>query len=191
MGSSGSRANTSPGPESEMARIRPALPEDADAIAHVHVLSWQSTYRGLIPQDILDDLSVEQRKDWWQRTITGPSQNEVLVVDDAGQLVGFAGYGSERAGNRVYRGELLAIYLLEQHQRKGWGRSLVRAAAQGLLKRGITSMLVWVLSDNPSRYFYEKLEAVYLRQKPLEIGGVLYQESAYGWADIHSLAAAI
>jgi len=42
--------------------IRPATPEDARAIAEVHVASWRYAYRGLLPDDVLDRLSVEERE---------------------------------------------------------------------------------------------------------------------------------
>lgn len=32
-------------------RLRPAQPEDALAVARVHVRSWQAAYRGLLPDD--------------------------------------------------------------------------------------------------------------------------------------------
>jgi L-amino acid N-acyltransferase YncA len=171
-----------------MGRVRLAVPADADAIARVHVASWRTTYRGLMPDEVLDSLSVERRRDWWQGVIENPEQIEVAVAEESGQVVGFASYGAERADDPVYRGELDAIYLLKDHQRKGWGRSLVAAAVRGLLKRGLSGMLVWVLSDNPACSFYENLGGVYLRRKPLEISGVSLQESAYGWIDIHPLA---
>jgi hypothetical protein len=48
-------------------------------------------------------------------------------------------------------------------------------------------MLVWVLADNPARGFYERLGGRYLRQKPIEIGGIDLFEAAYGWDDIRVL----
>ncbi len=173
-----------------MALIRPAVPEDAGAIARVHVAAWQTTYRGLMPDAILDSLSVERRRDWWQTIIGGPEQVEVVIAEDGGKLVGFASYGAERENDPVYRGELHAIYLLQEHQGQGLGRLLIRASAEGLLRRGLNSMLVWVLSTNPARSFYERLGGVYLREKPLEIGGAVLQESAYGWPDLQALTGA-
>ena len=38
--------------------IFPAGPEDALALALVHVTSWRETYRGLLPDSFLDRMSV-------------------------------------------------------------------------------------------------------------------------------------
>lgn len=41
--------------------IRKANRDDAPGIAKVHVDSWRTTYKGIIPQSFLDELSYEQR----------------------------------------------------------------------------------------------------------------------------------
>src|ERR1041385_8579918 len=49
--------------------IRPAAPEDAPAIARVHVESWRTTYRGIFPQGLLDGLSIEDRARSWNEVL--------------------------------------------------------------------------------------------------------------------------
>ncbi len=49
-------------------------------------------------------------------------------------------------------------------------------------------MLLWVLSTNSSRGFYEKLGGRYLKTKPIDIGGEILEEVAYGWDDLPNLA---
>jgi ribosomal protein S18 acetylase RimI-like enzyme len=169
-----------------MALIRPAVPGDVDGIARVHIASWTTTYRGLMPDEVLGHLSFVRRREGWQRSLEQHPQ-ELIVAEAANQIVGFVIYGAERQQDPVYHGELYALYLLERYQKIGLGRSLVSAASEALLRVGISSMLVWVLSVNPARRFYEKLEGHYLRDKPFEMPGVRLQESAYGWLDIRSL----
>lgn len=41
--------------------IRPAHEGDAQGIAHVHTESWKTTYRGIVPDDFLDHLTIESR----------------------------------------------------------------------------------------------------------------------------------
>lgn len=80
--------------------IRPARPEDALAIGHVHVDSWRTTYRGLLPDSVLASLSVEQRAATWRQAIDAALKDEsrsfVQVADDlANGIVGFASAGPE------------------------------------------------------------------------------------------------
>jgi hypothetical protein len=46
---------------------------------------------------------------------------------------------------------------------------------------------VWVLADNPSRGFYEKLGGKFVYEKAVRIGGIALREVAYGWEDIQPL----
>ena len=42
-------------------KIRRATEKDLIGIAHVHVETWQSTYAGIIPDDYLQSLTIENR----------------------------------------------------------------------------------------------------------------------------------
>jgi GNAT superfamily N-acetyltransferase len=169
--------------------IREARPEDAPAIARVHVDSWRSTYKGLVPDEHLAALSCERREQGWRDALSNPAHPSFVYVaeDEAGSVVGFASGGPEREGNPDYKGELYAIYLFDRSQRRGFGRQLTQAVARRLLNAGISSMLVWVLAGNPGRAFYEALGGQYLFEKKITIGEKELVEVAYGWQDIRTL----
>lgn len=169
--------------------IRFALEEDAQAIARAHVASWQTTYRGIIADEILDNLSVESRFDYWRKFISQAEEQQscLLVAEEKSQIVGFCSAGPGRDPIPGYQAELYAIYLLQAAQGHGTGRQLVRAAAKHLAAHNFQSMFVWVLRDNPARYFYQALGAKYLQEKPITIGTQELIESAYGWDDIRLL----
>jgi GNAT superfamily N-acetyltransferase len=172
--------------------IRVAAPADAHGIAAVHVASWRTTYRGIVPQAYLDGLSVDARALTWQRQLGNAADHTCtyIVEDDGERIIGFAGGGPPRDGNPAYAGELYAIYLLRECQRQGIGRRLVRAVAERLAHEGMRSMLVWVLEDNPSRRFYEALGGVLLPERQyFERGGARLAEVCYGWPDIAVLRA--
>ena len=165
--------------------IRAAGIDDAPAIARVHVASWRSTYRGLLPDDFLASLTESAYADRWRRFI-GEKSNRIYVVEDEGPaghgVVGFASGGRERAGETGYTGELYAIYVLDSFQRRGYGRELVRAVVAGMREMELEDMLIWVLRDNrPARDFYERLGGVYVRAQPITIGTVTLEEVSYGW----------
>ena len=161
--------------------IRPAKVEDAPAIARVHVASWQSTYRGMLPDEFLASLSESGYAERWKRVI-GEGTSKVYVAEDGGEVVGFASGGRERAGEKGYVGELYAIYVIDAAQRRGFGRELVRASVAGLRELGLDDMIIWVLRDNqPARRFYERLGGMYVRAQPITIGAVTLEEVSYGW----------
>ena len=161
--------------------VRTAVPNDAPAIARVHVSSWRSTYSGLLPEEFLASLSETGYAERWRRLIADGA-SRIYVVEDEGEVVGFASSGRERAGEPGYEGELYAIYVLDRAQRRGFGRELVRATVGGLRELGLGDMIIWVLRDNsPARAFYERLGGMYVRTQPITIGPATLEEVSYGW----------
>ncbi len=164
--------------------VREAECRDAAGIAQVHIASWRTTYRGIVSDEVLARLTVEPRERYWAGLLCGEERSQAIYVaeDAAGAIVGFADGGPERAGRLGYAGELYAIYLLQEHQRKGLGRRLTLAVARRLAEAGMPSMLVWVLANNRlGRGFYEALGGRQVAEQPVEIGGATLTEVAYGW----------
>jgi ribosomal protein S18 acetylase RimI-like enzyme len=172
--------------------VREARKDDVAAIARVHVESWQTTYRGIIPDQVLDSRSPEQRAQRWASTLLNPSSTEFVYVAEDGsrRVVGFASGGPERTGNPQFLGELYALYLLALNQRQGIGRRLTYAAVERLHTMGLTSLLVWVLADNPACRFYEALGGQRVAVQQIELGGIALEEVAYGWPDTTHLTEA-
>ncbi|NMC06269.1 MAG: GNAT family N-acetyltransferase [Candidatus Lokiarchaeota archaeon] len=170
--------------------IRKGVAADAAGIARVHVDSWRSTYRGLVPDGYLKSLShekgTEKVKGWFKHPLEG---FEALVAEERpGSIVGFATCGLNRDKTLQLDGELFAIYLLEQYLRRGIGRALACHVARRLKERGLHGMITWVLAGNRATGFYEALGGTRIAKKFIDIGGKQLEEIAYGWSDVHSLA---
>ena len=171
-------------------QIRAAMPEDAASIARVHIDSWRSTYAGIVPAEYLAGLSYRNRESHWRDLLTIDRPGTSYFVADAGggYIVGFANAGPEREGDRTYRGELYAIYILEEYQRLGLGRRLFSSVTRRLLADRFNSMLLWVLEDNrPAVRFYESLGGERVGRKTVIIGGADLVEVSYGWREIAGL----
>ncbi len=140
-----------------MIEVRPAIPEDADAVARVHVRSWQSAYRGLIAQEYLDSLDPEAwvgRYNFGQVGIGVPS---TVVAVDGSTIRGLATTRLCRDTDLSDFGELSAIYVDPGYVRSGVGRLLITAARERLRAVGVTAAALWVLDGNVgARRFYER-----------------------------------
>jgi L-amino acid N-acyltransferase YncA len=172
-----------------MFSIRRAMERDADAISHVHVESWRTTYAGIVPDEYLAGLDEAEGAVRWREWLTRDVQ--VFVAELDGEVVGFVGGGSLREPVQDYDAELFAIYLLKQVQGRGIGTALLRALAESLDVGGFKSMVVWVLEGNASSRFYERLGAVRLSSKEMEVGGLMLPVVAYGWCDLKGVALAL
>lgn len=131
--------------------IRSARPEDAAAIAHVHVRSWQQAYRELLPGAYLASLdnTLARREASWRATIEQGSQTVFLGLLDA-RVVGWISVGASRDedADQATTAEVSAIYILAEHWRRGVGRALWRQAEQHLIEQGFAVLTLWVLLDN-------------------------------------------
>lgn len=166
--------------------IRAATQDDIPAIARVHVDTWRSTYRGIVPDETLANLSYERRANGWYQIFDRAAADGSFVFvaqERPDEIVGFACGGKERTDDPIYKGELMAIYIRKSHQGQGIGRALVRSVAARLYESGISSLLVWVLVENPACQFYAAIGGKPVCKKEIAIGGKPLIEVAYGWTD--------
>jgi GNAT superfamily N-acetyltransferase len=166
--------------------IRRATVADASVIAAVRIDSWRATYRGIIPDDYLDGMKVEDSTAIWSRILSATSSAaNVFVAEVDGEVLGFAAGMTLKEAKLGYDSELTAIYLEPSVQRAGIGRRLVAHVAATLASAGANNMLVWVLAENrQARQFYEMLGAELLVEQPFSWDGLDLQEAGYGWRTI-------
>jgi GrpB-like predicted nucleotidyltransferase (UPF0157 family)/ribosomal protein S18 acetylase RimI-like enzyme len=136
--------------------VRRAVSADASAIAEVHVRSWRAAYRGLLPDALLDALSVAEREVHWQAILGGRSDERLTVVAGDGALAGFCSAATSRDG-KVEKGEIGALYVDPGSWRRGVGTALLTSVLQGLGERGCRDAILWVLPENHGALaFYDR-----------------------------------
>jgi GNAT superfamily N-acetyltransferase len=145
--------------------IRPGTPADAEAVARVHVRTWQAAYAHVFPADRLANLSGDRRAEQWRR-------HPPLVAEDDEGIVGFVSVGASRDDDA--EGELYAIYVDPTRWGTGVGRELIGAGEAKLRELGHRDVVLWVLEDNPrARRFYEAAGwRVDGSRRPIEFLGV-------------------
>jgi GNAT superfamily N-acetyltransferase len=170
--------------------IRHAVPTDAWAIAGVHVDAWRATYAGIVAQSYLDELSVAERAATWERHLCNvtSARSDILVAEAGGEIIGFVAGGPRRQPTSGYDAQLHALYMKSELHGHGTGRRLAQAWATVAIDRGLAAATVHVLARNSARGFYEHLGARYLEDIEVAIGGDIYTEACYGWADLRALA---
>jgi len=145
--------------------IRPGTPEDAEAVARVHVKSWDAAYD-------LEGPSFERRVQYHH-------DFPPIVAEVDGEIVGFVGVGASRDSDAD--GELFTIYVLPEHWGRGIGRRLIAAGEERLLELGHRHVILWVLETNPrARRFYESAGwTADGEHRPIEILGQTVPEVRY------------
>ena len=168
--------------------VRGAQPADAGAIARVHYQSWQTTYAGILPLDVIASKAGRRSEAAWRRRLTLATVGEAtFVAERGGEIVGFATCGDARHRLEGLEAESYALYVLQSHQRRGVGRELVRACARHFVLHGHFGFYLWVLKANRARLFYETLGGQEIGEKSERLGLHSFAEIAYGWHDLTSL----
>lgn len=143
----------------EKVHVRRAIPEDANAIATVHMSSWQFAYAGLLPEVVIRSQSLPDRAAFWREFVANPDNWPVFLLEDSCDIVGFSSPIPARDDDvdRLTVSELAAIYLDESASGKGLGAALLRNCWDESRSRGCTSMVLWVLESNSRALsFYRK-----------------------------------
>ena len=124
-------------------------------MAVVTVRCWQETYRGLVPDAMLDDPGfVTARERFWTAALTDERYraNRVAVAERDGEIVGLAMSGPPLDPGATWDRQLYVLYVLAAEHGTGAGRALLEA----VVAPGEATAL-WVADPNPrAQAFYRK-----------------------------------
>ena len=164
--------------------IRPAAPNDAQAVARIRVLGWRFAYQGLVPQGYLDSLNVAEDTERMHGYLSQLPQNlppnksaPGLNSGDSGKrsfmlatrgdaVLGFCHFSAapnnadrlERAtpgGEMV--GRLHSLYIDPGALGQGIGHTLMSQALSTFTAWGCKRAHLWVLEGNSRAIsFYER-----------------------------------
>ena len=137
--------------------VRRARPDDAVAIAEVHVRTWQAAYEHVFGAELLAGVTVEQRLPMWRQLLGAGEQTAFVAEAEDGAVVGWCSVGPCRDADGDRDGELWGIYVLPSAWGGDAGTALLEAGVGALRESGYTELILWVLEDNPrARRFYER-----------------------------------
>ncbi len=141
------------------ARVRPAAPADAAAIADLRVAAWQAAYAEILPADYLASMRVtdEEVARRRRRLAAPPAGGGELVAVSDGKVVGWlvAGPSRDDDADPARTGEVYACYVRPAAWGRGVGRVLLDAGLAVLGEHGYRRVTLWVLADNArARRFY-------------------------------------
>ena len=135
--------------------VRPARVQDVRQVARVHVRCWQETYRGLMPDAVLDDPGFPAaRERMWTGALTGERyrQNRVAVAERDDELVGIAMSGPPEDAAAAWMRQLYVLYVYAADHGTGAGRALLEAVIDSAEPAAL-----WVADPNPrAQAFYRK-----------------------------------
>lgn len=163
--------------------IRAARPGDARRIARLDVETWRAAYAGILATPFLVGLSAQRREVGWAAVIEREPRDVRVAVDADGEIVGFGSCGRNR-DTAGHTGEVFTLYVAPDWQNRGIGRALLLGLFERLVAQGCGSAIIWVLRDNPGRFFYRHLGGREIRHKHFVVGGKGIEAAGYAWPDL-------
>lgn len=184
-----------------MITVEPARAADAAEVARVYVETWRTAYAGILSDAALTRMSEQRSAEEWGWVIRERRDVQpVMVAREAGRVVGMVSVGLSRRRDRPSGGtfeastmaapvgEVFTLYVAPEAQERGIGRRLLAAGLDALTNRNCARAFLWVLRDNPSRFFYERMGGRTIAERTEMLWGRAVWELAYGWDDCATAA---
>ena len=160
--------------------IRNIKKEDLWSVSSIAVEGWKNAYRGIIDDEFLDSLKVE---DNYNKMLKNYQENGFIVAEINNEVVGFCRYTINNLFSQYVKDidcELCAIYVKPDLKRQGIGKALFNYVINEQKKNNNKNMILWCLKENyNSRRFYEKMGGDLYGEKEFEKGGKKYKEVGY------------
>ena len=144
--------------------IRKRKREDCKAIPHIVTVEWNSTYKGIVSDEVLEELKnneSERIKNAYNNF--DEKDNNVLVAVVDNKVVGFSNYGVTDDPDFENCAEIRALYVLDEYHGYGYGRKLVNATIEEFKKQGFNKMIICCLKGNPYNEFYKHIGGKYVK----------------------------
>ena len=166
--------------------VRSAVLSDAEATARLNFDTWETSFRGLVPDEWMNKRNVVQHIEQFKKRFATVGYAGMHVAELDGKVIGFADGGATRDKNLPFDAELYAIYILKEHQGKGIGQALFRAVMAKAAKDGFHAIIAKTFSTSPFRRFYEKQGGMVVPgyREDWEAPGVKVPLVAFGWKDL-------
>lgn len=128
-------------------------------------ISWNEIYKGIVPDYFLDELksNEEERTKNSIEKFDENNNNNQLVLEVDGKVVGFVNFGKSDDEEYENCGEIIALYIIAEYKGKGYGRKLVNEAINELKKLGYDKMIIACLKGSPTNEFYKHIGGVYIK----------------------------
>jgi|GEM_PF-337487 GNAT superfamily N-acetyltransferase len=166
--------------------IREAQPGDAPAMARINAATWRDSYGKFLPRQLMEEVSCSQKQAEIENFFARWEEDQAvaLVAEKSGEIMAFIMAGKNHSQNSGYMGEIYNLHVAPAFQTQGIGRYLLYRVSQVFRQRNWNTMMVWALTENPSRRFYEKLGGRVIAQSVDEYRGFTAPVIAYGWNEL-------
>ena len=137
--------------------IRIATDEDCRSLATLKRRVWETTYRGIYPDEKLDKYDIDLNENKFKNMIKQKSQKLFVVLNES-EIIGYMSCGKIMRPFDEHTHDIGLLYLAKEYQGKGIGLDLFQFAKNELKNQGVTEFIVSCNKYNLSaQQFYKKM----------------------------------
>jgi len=167
--------------------IRTAIIGDAKNIARIHTLSWRDVYQNILPEKYLNNEIEQERNEFWHHKLSAKDESELVLNIGSGDVI-FGFIWITRSGEPGYDAVIEALHIDTNAKNCGYGKKLMKAAVERLIKDGVKSICLRVFDDNTAAIlFYQHIGGVKDQSGIDNFAGANAADSRIGWKDIYTL----
>lgn len=138
-----------------MIEIRKAKDEDCEKLAVLKRQIWETTYRGIYPDDKLDNYHLETHQKKFAEMM---KRQSLFVATDGDLIIGYASCGPILRPFDNHQYDIGLLYLKEEYQGQGVGKALFNRAKEELARQGADEFIVSCNKYNlKAQGFYEAM----------------------------------
>lgn len=137
--------------------IRPAIYEDCQELSKLKREIWETTYRGIYPNEKIDNYDYMENELKFKNFINNPCQ-QLYVVSDKTQIVAYIEFGKPFRPFKDYSQEIGLFYIKKDYQRHGIGKVLFNLVLNYIKTTNVNEFFISCHKYNiNARKFYEKM----------------------------------
>ena len=155
-------------------------PETKDSLEIAKLIknSWNSAYNGLISNEYLENMNIENLSEKWKKKIE--TNRNIYVYKEKNNILGVIELGKSKDFISKEVGEIFVLYVKTEQTRKGIGTELLNFAKDKLIKNGLNKMIIWCLKGNmQGANFYKKCGGEKIKERDYIIGGIKIREEGF------------
>lgn len=146
--------------------IRRKEKKDCKDIAHIVTVAWNETYKGIVPDEFLNNLyKNEKQRASFSFNKFDKKDNHQFVLEVDEKVVGFIKVGSANDTSYNKCGEIYALYIIIGYKGYGYGKKLVEIGIKELKNMGYDKMIIGCLQGNPSNEFYKHMGGKFIKTR--------------------------
>lgn len=157
--------------------IRKAKSSDARDIIEINTKTWCSTYKGIIPDSVLEEKQASKEKNIKKCEATVEEKDNVLVAEFDNNVVWIVSYGKSKVLDDEGYGEIYSLYVLDEYHGNNIGKELFIAAKEQLVEKGFYKLVLSCIKANPSNGFYKSMGGKIVDTIISDIGGAQIAEN--------------